>query len=182
MMIYASLQKPAVVILSAACLYVVGGFSPACAEETKDVLDKLRGKWLTVKLEEAGKEALGEDLKVRKHTLTFSGEKLVQTFQHKNKGEVAVEGSIQIDATASPWEMDWSDMVQKAAGQAEGQKIPVKTLGIFELDGDTLKIHLRAHLDGKDAKGKIVKRPTDFTQTMPDTQGDVLITLQRDKP
>jgi len=153
----------------------------APVDGSKNVAEKLRGKWTTVRLEEAGKEIAEADLKARKHTLTFTAEKLLQSYVNKNNEKVTVEGSIKIDATKSPLEMDWSDMVQKTADIAEGKEIPIKTMGIFELDGDTLKIHFRAHLEGKDLKGNPIKRPSDFKKTDPDVQGDVLLTLQRDK-
>jgi uncharacterized protein (TIGR03067 family) len=153
----------------------------APVDGSNNVSEKLQGKWITVKLEEAGKVTPEAELKARQHILTFTTEKLLQSYLNKKDVKVTVEGSVKIDATKSPLEMDWSDMVQKAADDAEEKEIPVKIMGIFELDGDTLKIHFRAHLEGKDFKGNPVQRPSDFKKTEQDALGDVLMTLKREK-
>ena len=76
-------------------------------------------------------------------TLTFTGDKYEQAMG----GQVNERGTIKVDATKKPMAIDLAIGEGSDAGKTQ--------LGIFEVSGDTMKLHL----DTPDAG----QRPADFT-------------------
>ena len=85
--------------------------------------EKLEGTWKAVAAVQNGQEQndAGE------HTLTFTGD----TFTVARDGEARIKGTFKTDATKKPKTIDWIVKEGRNAGKT--------IVGIYELDGDTLK-------------------------------------------
>lgn len=192
---YSSLQN---LMLGAAILLIIGSHQMHAADpaaiqkretkETKAAIDgsnvskMLQGKWTLVRMEEAGREVPEDTVKALKQTITFADKSFVQMSVNDDDEPVKSEGLIKLDTAKSPWQMDWSEVVLSTPDMPEGEKLPYKTMGIFEITGSTLKIHCVAHRDGKGLIGDDVQRPTDFKKSAPGVPGDLLMILERIKP
>src|SRR5262249_51896610 len=124
--------------------------SRASADDKKD--DKLDGKWLVVSIERDGKadDAFKGGMRViagGKYTLT-------------DKNGKATPGTFKVDPSKKPKAIDMTP----TEGQYKGKTL----LGIYEIDGQTLKICFTE--PGKD-------RPTEFA-----SKGAVLAIHKREKP
>jgi uncharacterized protein (TIGR03067 family) len=122
--------------------------TPKRAEDKAKELEQLRGSWQITKI---------EPLMPDPTRMIFDGDKLTVVFadqQHKNL-------TIMIDPAAKPAQMDSIEDLGK------GEK--VKTLGIYEVSGDTLRICVPRPSDGK--------RPAEFKAG----EGVILATLKREK-
>lgn len=123
-------------------LAMVLGSSAARADNKAEIekeLKKFQGAWTFESVETAGKKESADELKGM--TLTFEGAKHTV----KKGDEVIQVGTQKIDPSKSPKTID----VTMTDGPSKGMVM----LGIYEIDGDTLKVCF-------DFEGK--KRPTEF--------------------
>ena len=104
------------------------------ADDARD-LAAMKGTWSIASAERDGKDVTDATV-----TLTVDGAKVVV----KRGDKQIFEGTAKLDASKSP---KMIDVTQESDGDLKGKTIP----GIYELDGDTLKV----------CSGK--ERPTDFT-------------------
>ena len=128
--------------------------SDARAEEKADVekeLKKFQGIWTFASVEAGGKEVPADALKGV--TVTFNGDK----YTVKNGDAVIQTATQKPDPSKSPKTLD----VTVTDGPNKGTVI----LGIYEIDGDTLKVCF-------DPEGK--KRPTEF-KTVADSQVTLVV-------
>lgn len=115
----------------------------AADDDAKKDLEALKGNWTVVSAERDGKKLTDEQLKDVMLTLDGTGKATV-----KKGDQVLFDGTIKIDPTKKPKALDTT---QTSDGENKGKTL----LGIYELDGDTLKI-CTAEPAGKD-------RPTEFS-------------------
>src|SRR5437879_4175702 len=130
-----------VTLLCTLVLTASGGFG-ARAEGKADVeneLKKFQGTWTFESVEAGGKELPAGELKAL--ILTFEGDKHTV----KKGDEVIQVGTQKLDPSKSPKTIDVT--------MAEGPNKGAVMLGIYEIDGDTLKVCF-------DPQGK--RRPTEF--------------------
>jgi uncharacterized protein (TIGR03067 family) len=121
---------------SLAVLFVFVGLVPQ-GDSAKEELKRLAGAWDLVSFEiDGGKET------VKDGRLVIQGQKMTNYIGDK----LLAESTFSIDLTKKPKAIDWVSIKPN-----EG----MKSIGIYELDGDTLKI---CGTDGKE-------RPTGFTPT-----------------
>ena len=149
----------AMVGLGLGCLVAALTIGRAGAQDdtAKKELKKLEGTWATVSIEAAGEKVTDKD-KIKTRKLTTKGDKYTL-----NVGDESVQGTIEINPTKKPKTID----VKPDSGSNKGKTL----LGIYELDGDNLKICLAA--PGKE-------RPTAFA-TAPEN-GQQLVVYKREKP
>ena len=117
------------------CISANADEKPEMAKELK----KFAGEWTFVSVEAAGKKIVAEALNGR--TVVFEGTK----YSVKRGDEVEESATLKIDPTKSP---KYFDVIV-----TEGPNKDSKILGIYEFDGDKLKVCF-------DPTGK--KRPTEF--------------------
>jgi uncharacterized protein (TIGR03067 family) len=129
------------VVFCAFVLVAVAGPRTAAdeKEDAKKELEKLQGTWTFDSREEEGKAVPAEKLKG--YTLIFKGDK----FMVKQGDKVFQAGTEKLGPTRKPKTVD----AKVTEGFAKGTVM----LGIYEIDGDTLKVCF-------DPEGK--KRPTEF--------------------
>jgi uncharacterized protein (TIGR03067 family) len=146
-------MRAAFIILLA--LGTVSGAEPEKKDPAKQELANLTGKWQCVAGEEGGAKAT-DDL-AKQLRLVFDGEK----FKAYIGDMVLMAGTIKVDPTAKPKTID----LQGAEGRLKGQTGE----GIYELDGDALKLCLVEPGE---------KRPTEFKTAK---QGQHLLVYKRVK-
>jgi uncharacterized protein (TIGR03067 family) len=105
-------------------------------------LDALKGTWTATALVQDGKDVPEDQLKELNLQLIFAGDK----YTERIGGKVNEEGTIKIDTTKKPATIDLNIRTGNDKGKLQ--------LGIFEVNGDTLKLCLA--VPGED------KRPTAF--------------------
>jgi uncharacterized protein (TIGR03067 family) len=120
------------------------------AEDARDVTKKLAGTW---KVESA--RVNGTDAPLAGGQVTFSGDRM--TTRVGGKEETV---SFRVDPSKKPPTIDFASVDQTAKGEAPGK-------GIYDLDGDTLKLCI----------GSADQRPTQFSD-----KGTFLAVLKRQKP
>ena len=120
-------------------------------------LKQLQGTWTVVALTESGRKAPPEALKGTRMTVKDTAYRFVG-------GEDNYQGNLKLDPTQSPKHLDATFVDDSGAEKG-------KAYGIYELQGDTLKLCWR---------DKSKDRPTEFASTP--KSGLRLIVLQRDKP
>jgi len=123
----------------------------------KEELKKFQGTWQFQSIEQDG-TAVPPDV-VKKRTIIFQDDR----FTVKEGDKVFQAGSHRLDPTKTPKTVD--------AKVTEGEDKGNTMLGIYEIQGDTLRVCF-------DPKGK--KRPTEFKS--PAGSGIFLATFQREKP
>jgi uncharacterized protein (TIGR03067 family) len=128
--------------LSFALVAVVGLTAAGGGQDAKKEQEKLAGKWTFASREEGGKETPAEQLKTM--ILTLDGDK----FTVKDGDKVVQAGTYTVDPGQTPKTVN--------ATVTEGDGKGTTMLGIYELDGDTMKCCF-------DPEGK--KRPTEFKST-----------------
>ncbi len=139
------------------------GAGDAKATAVKEDLKKLEGTWIVASREANGKDAPSEQ---SKGTVLFKADKVSLCGPD---GEVIGEATITIDPTRKPKHIDLT--ITKGTGdfkKYEGKK----SLGIYELDGDTLKACWTLY-------GAERERPDAFA-TKPDS-GLLLVHYKREK-
>jgi uncharacterized protein (TIGR03067 family) len=119
-----------------------GGDDPAAYRFTggDDRIELARGEWQVVSMNASGTEQTKEQLEQREMRMVFKD----GTFRAKSKLAKGVGGGAGLPLTLQPG---------NSPKQIEWQTKARKVLGIYQLDGDTLKI----------AIGRSETRPTDFT-------------------
>ena len=147
-----------VVVLGLGCLVAALTIGRAGAQDdaAKKEMKKLEGTWATVSIEAAGQKVTDED-KIKTRKLTMKGEKYTLKV-----GDETVQGTIDINPTKKPKTID----VKPDSGSNKGKTL----LGIYELDGDSLKICLA--LPGRD-------RPTAFATAA--ENGQQVVVYKREK-
>jgi RNA polymerase sigma-70 factor (ECF subfamily) len=131
---------------------------PARADDnpTKSDEEKLQGTWPALSIEGAGGKSEGKGSEADLFKLIITQKNIVfEGALGQNNG--AAKGTIKLDATKHPKEMDME--IEQG-----------KLLGIYELDGDTLKICLN--------KLGVDERPTEFTAN----DSRYVYVFQREKP
>jgi uncharacterized protein (TIGR03067 family) len=120
------------------------GAGAAHADSTKDELEKMQGTWTLASVEGNGQKST--DDQVKGITRTIKGDR----YEVTKDGKSLAKGTMTFDPTKTPKTLD---AVVTSPAEGGGTKT-VKVLGIYELDGDTMKTCLAE--PGKD-------RPTDFS-------------------
>jgi uncharacterized protein (TIGR03067 family) len=111
-------------------LAVLAGVLVAADDATvKSDREALQGKWLVVASEARGKKDSDDKLKEAKPTFHFQEEKLGWSFVRDGK-EITGNGSYKLDPSTKPKSIDLTGFPES------GKTFP----GIYEMDGDTLKI------------------------------------------
>jgi RNA polymerase sigma factor (sigma-70 family) len=154
---WAAASVLAVVVTGAGVAAVLPGALAAAddKDKVKAELKKLQGTWVDVYAEKAGEKLE----KVGENQMKFEGE----TFSVWHDGHVEEKGTIKLDPSRNPMEIDLQFQDGKHAGQT--------ALGIYAWDGEELKLCGA----GPDAGA----RPTDFTTT---TRDRFLVVLKRQGP
>lgn len=137
---------------------IFGSADPVRGEDAKGDQEKIQGTWQATEGTSDGKPIPKEQLERLK--MVFSREKM-SLFPPDGKN--TVESTFALDSGKKPKAIDTTR--QEGASKGKTAK------GIYELDGDTLKLCLPARLE-KD-------RPTEFAA--PEKSGLVLLTLKRVK-
>src|SRR5579872_2174418 len=141
---------------------VMAADNPAKEDSTKTELDKLKGTWLTVSLVNDGKTLIDEKNPPKEGTIpkvVYDGTK----WMLKQGDKTFVTGQFKIDPAKKPKQIDFME-----DSDTKNDKLK---LGIYEIDGDTIKFCLA--LPGK-------PRPTEFTSK--EGSGHSLGTMKREKP
>ena len=122
-------------IVAAAWLCLVLAASVKLAGQTPEIqgevnatleLKRLEGTWVPQSINVNGKGEV-RDAKVNAESFVFKG----KSFQRKKDGKTILEGRLEVDPTQNPKTLDMVVTNRKPAG---------KSLGVYELKGDTLKI------------------------------------------
>ena len=135
-------MRISLVTLFCAIGFTASGGSGILADDKADLekeVKKFQGAWTFVSSETGGKELSADQLKGL--ILTFEGDKHTV----KKGDDVLQVGTQKLDPSKSPKTID----VTMTEGPSKGTVM----LGIYEIDGDTLKVCF-------DSEGK--KRPTEF--------------------
>lgn len=140
------------------CLFslLAAGFLLSAAgarDDAKGDHEKIQGTWKVVSTEDSGRKAPDEAIKDLK--LVITQDKITYKF-----GDKTTKKSYKLDATKKP---KWIDLT-------EGDRT---TLGIYELEGDNLKICF--------PEGGKGERSTAF-ESKPNSVNDILIILKRETP
>lgn len=136
------------------------------ADAVRKDREKLTGTWTVVSAEVNGMQVPAEALK--DFQFIFTAEKMTR----KKDGKVQSEAGYRIDPTTSPKSLD-------ALGPP-GDKQPFVP-GLYEVEGDTLKLCFRSDYKNKDGKpAEKQLRPTKLDGGTGTNQ--VLLVLKREKP
>jgi uncharacterized protein (TIGR03067 family) len=100
-------------------------------DQVKDEIAKLQGTWKLVAAEAAGRP-LPKEILEKLVSMVIQGDAFTETF--KGKENDPDRAKIRVDPSKSPKEIDFAD------AEPEAGKEPNVHLGIYEIDGDTLKI------------------------------------------
>ncbi len=128
-----------------------------CAQQNADDTKQLQGVWKAVAYEESGKKAIGARARLLEGmSWQFTGDQFIRRME----GQIDSQGTYKIDPSKKPKEIDLFDPQRKA-----------HFVGIYELQGDTLRIRFNVRAD---------TRPTAFT-TEKGTRDHFLLVLERSK-
>jgi uncharacterized protein (TIGR03067 family) len=114
-------------------------------DQAKKDLASLQGSWVIVAREYMGKKATEEEVEHLKGEMVIKDNTVTQWAEEQGKKEVISTSTFRLDAKARPKAVD----VTRTTGDLKGRT----TLGIYELDGDSLKVCYS--FQGE-------KRPTEF--------------------
>jgi uncharacterized protein (TIGR03067 family) len=126
-------------------------------DDAKKDQEKLQGTWKAVTVEAGGKAQ--DD--GAEHRLIFAGDQ----FSIKKGEEMMIKGKLKIDSSKKPKEIDM-ECIEAKRDNLKGKTL----LGIYELDGDTLKWCWNRPGG---------ERPKEFSSTATDVH--LLVTLKREK-
>lgn len=154
MKMYAHLVVAGAAIVVGAGVLKAGGETETIKKDQK----QMAGTWRVISYEKDGKQATAEQLEKTRSIFSADGKAMVQ-----REGKTIAQGSIKIDPTKKP--------KQSETTYTEGELKGKTVLGIYEIDGDSMKICFS--LPGKDL-------PTEFSSKP--GSGHVLITYKRDGP
>jgi uncharacterized protein (TIGR03067 family) len=135
---------------------LVGADSPK--EEVKKFQEKLQGTWKPVSVEQRGESKEDDE----DHRLIFDGNK----FRIKRGDQPIIQGTFKLDPSKKPKQIDMK-ITEDENGKHKGQT----ALGIFALDGDTLKWCI--------AEPGTTERPKEFSA--PADTKLMFITFKREK-
>ena len=135
-------MKPQMLLVLSLAFLV--GVAYADDKDKKSDLDKMKGTWKATS-GEAGGIALPDEF-LDKVTFTIKGDKYTFKSPDETGVETVEEGALKLDAAKKPAQMD----INITKGKDEGKK----QYGIYELDGDTMKLCFTPPEEG---------RPKDFT-------------------
>ena len=108
---------------------------PARSEDGKNGLAGLKGTWV-------------RELDGRTYVVTFNGDKFAIILEFP-EGTATASGTITIDPSKSPKQMDWKFV--EATGR--GEKMKGNTAqSIYEFDGETFKFHAACQQGGRPGK------------------------------
>jgi uncharacterized protein (TIGR03067 family) len=144
--------------IAAAALTLAVAVTALAGDATAKDREKLQGSWVLTGISVGGKEVKG-DLK-EALVITFKGDAV----QFKEGDKAAQDGTYKIDAGKDPRHMD---LVKEKAGKQD-------IVGIYALDGDTLKIGFLFQLK-KGADDPPVARPKGF-------DGDTIVMTFKRQP
>ena len=152
------MKMHALLVVAVAAFVVGAGVLTAGDEDEAIKKDRkqMAGTWRVISYEKDGKKAPADQLEKTRSILSDDGKATVQ-----RDGKTIAEGNIKIDPTKKP--------KQSEATYTEGELKGKTVLGIYEVDGDSMKICFS--LPGKD-------RPTEFSSKP--GSGHVLIVYKRD--
>jgi uncharacterized protein (TIGR03067 family) len=125
-------------VLLASVALAIGINGQAGKPQDKSAAAAIQGTWVVSTINGQAGMAGSPEM-----TLTFTGDKYEQSVG----GQVNERGGIKVDTSKKPMTIDLAIAEGPDAGKAQ--------LGIFEVSGDTMKLHLDAPGAGQ--------RPTDFT-------------------
>jgi uncharacterized protein (TIGR03067 family) len=126
------------------------------ADEAKDDREAIQGTWKVVATEDSGRETPPEALKNLKIKWVITKDKI--TYQ---VGKMTTAWSYTLDPAKKP---KWIDLTESGRPM----------LGVYELDGDTLKV---CYPEAVRYKG----RRSTALESKPDSVNDVLVVLKREK-
>jgi uncharacterized protein (TIGR03067 family) len=143
-----------------------GKSAPSVAAKSDQ--ESIQGTWALESVESNGKSAPAEDIKNRK--VSFTGDRVAFLSVHDGK-EAKWELIFKLDPSTKPKGFDMEEDIQKTKEMYAKKGIPVvgvyAVLGIYSLEGDTLKICLAPPR---------AQRPKEFT-----SQNQDLFVLKRAK-
>jgi uncharacterized protein (TIGR03067 family) len=148
------MMKPLLAFLALGLL--VGADSPK--DDATKVQEKLQGTWKAISVERRGESKHDEE----DHRLIFDGNQ----FRIKRGDQTMIQGTFKLEPSKKPTEID-----MKITEDQNGKQKGKTALGIYTLDGDTLKWCV--------ADPGTTERPKDFSAP-PDTK-IMFITLKREK-
>src|SRR5262245_23838733 len=99
---------------------------PGLADDAKKDQEKMAGEWTMESGERNGEKLPDEIVKTLKRVVKGNEHTVLRD------GETVAKGKVKLDAAKKPKEID----ISLSGGEADGKLIK----GIYELDGDTLKI------------------------------------------
>lgn len=153
------MKKHALVILAvASCVGVAGVLTAGDEAAIQKDRKLMAGTWRVLSIERDGKKTTAEQLEKTRSIISADGTAMVQ-----REGKTIIKGNFKIDPTKKP--------KQSEATYTQGDLAGKTVLGIYEVDGDSMRICYA--IPGKD-------RPTEFSSK--EGSGHVLITYKRDKP
>jgi uncharacterized protein (TIGR03067 family) len=127
-----TLKPPVLVCLMFGILSTAGGASAAegAKAAVKAELKKLVGTWKVQAVESDGRTARDEDIKGLRYVIGADGK-----WELRKDDQTQARGTFTIDPTKKPKTIDFK-IEESISEQAKGKM----SLGIYELDGDNLKV------------------------------------------
>jgi len=144
---------------------IISKIQKGLTDEAAAALEALKGEWVAVEGESGGKKVDSAEMRRQNRRTTIDGSSWsVERVVGGNLG--SYKGKFQIDPTANSF--DWT-------GTGPGGSA-VEWIGIYQVDGDTLKICYRYKKEG------VAERPKEFKGVGEDCQGQHFYACKRIKP